>query len=156
MSLSLAYCLVIAPINILLKSLKTSWSLSSTFSTSSDSEITSGRINLETDEWYKPKVEWCNIWISGSLACRKILKSLDIGIANWTNIANSSLTGSLNAFINLFSLLGFSSGSFSLWPSTKSKLDRNHVSKESHCINIFSNHFEDLATTLRRHDWLPF
>ena len=57
MSLSLAYCLVIAPINILLKSLKTSGSSRSILSSPSDSEITSGRIDLESNELHKRTVE---------------------------------------------------------------------------------------------------
>ena len=57
MSLSLVYCLVIAEINTLLKSFKTSGSTRSILSTSFDSEITSSRINLESNERYKRKVE---------------------------------------------------------------------------------------------------
>ena len=47
MSLCLAHRCFIAPINILLKSFETSGSSRSILSTLSDSEITSGRINLE-------------------------------------------------------------------------------------------------------------
>ena len=47
MSLSLAYCFVIVPINILLKIVQDI----------EDSEINSSRINLESNEQYKRKVE---------------------------------------------------------------------------------------------------
>ena len=57
MSLPLAYCLVIAPTNIQLKSFKTSGSSISILSTSPDSEITSNRKNLERSERYKRKVK---------------------------------------------------------------------------------------------------
>ena len=50
MSLPLAYCLVIAPINILLKSFKASRSFRSILSTSSDSKITSARMNFAINE----------------------------------------------------------------------------------------------------------
>ena len=53
MPLSLAYCSPIVPINILLKFFNTSGPSRSIFSTSSDSEITSGRMNLESNERYK-------------------------------------------------------------------------------------------------------
>ena len=57
MSLSLVYCLAIAPINILLKYFKTSGSSRSIFSKSSDSAITTNRINLKNNERHKRKVE---------------------------------------------------------------------------------------------------
>ena len=57
MSLSIAYCLVIASINILLKPVKKSGSLRSILTISSDSEITSGMINIESNERYKRKIE---------------------------------------------------------------------------------------------------
>ena len=57
MSLSIAHCLVLGPINILLKSFKISGPSRSILGTSSDSEITSSRINLESNERYKRKVE---------------------------------------------------------------------------------------------------
>ena len=114
MSLSLAYSLVIIPINILLKLFKTSRSLIFILCTSSDSEITSGRVNLESNEQYKCKVEQYSIWTNGSLACKKVLKLSDIWVADWANIAYSLLTGCLNAYTNLFSPLGFSSGLFTL------------------------------------------
>ena len=50
MSLSLAYCLVITPISVLLKYFKTSRSSTSILHISSDSEITSSRINLESND----------------------------------------------------------------------------------------------------------
>ena len=87
MSLSLVYCLVIAEINTLLKSFKTSGSTRSILSTSFDSEITSSRINLESNERYKRKVEWHNTWINGSSTCRKVLQLSNIGITDRTNIA---------------------------------------------------------------------
>ena len=114
MSLSLAYWLVITPINIMLKSLETWGSSRLMLCTSSDCQITSDRINLETNERYKRKVEWYNIWINGSSALRKLLKLSKIGITDWTNMVYSFLTGCLIAFTNFFSLLGFSSGSFSV------------------------------------------
>ena len=130
-------CLVIAPINILLKS----GSSRSVLSTLSDSQIASGEINIESNKQYKHKVEWHNIWINGSLGCRKVLKLWNIGITDLTNMAYSLLTGCLNAFTNLFFLLGFSSGPFSVGSSSKSKLYRKYDRKESYCINILSKHF---------------
>ena len=53
MSLSLGCSLVIAPINILLKS----GSSRSVLSTLSDSQIASGEINIESNKQYKHKVE---------------------------------------------------------------------------------------------------
>ena len=50
MSLSLAYCLIIAAIILLLKFIKISGSPRSVLSTSSDFEITSGRVNFESNE----------------------------------------------------------------------------------------------------------
>ena len=61
---------------------------------------------------------------------------------------NSLLTGYLNVFTNLSSLLGFSSGSLSVGSSPQSKLDRKYDSKESHCINVFSKHFPGLNQLL--------
>ena len=123
MSLSLAYCLVIAPINIMLKSFKTWESSRLMLCTSSDCEITSDRINLESNDRCKRKVEWYNIWINGSSALRKVLKLSYIGITDWTDMVYSLLTGCFIPFTSLFSLLGFSSGSFSVGSSSKSKLD---------------------------------
>ena len=60
-SLPLAYCLVIIPINIMSKSFNTPGFSRSILCTSSDYEITSGRINLESSESYKRKVD---IWIN--------------------------------------------------------------------------------------------
>ena len=57
MSLSLGYNLVIFPINILLKSFKTSGSSRALLTTSCHSEITSRRVNLESTERQKHKVE---------------------------------------------------------------------------------------------------
>ena len=57
LSLSLAYCLVTAPIIIMLKSFKTSGFSISILSTSSDSGITSSRINLESNERCKRKID---------------------------------------------------------------------------------------------------
>ena len=57
----------------------------------------------------------------------------------------SLLTDFSNTFTNLFSLLGFSSGSLSAGSSSKSKLDRKCDSKESHCINVFPGHFPRLS-----------
>ena len=54
MSLSLTF---IAPINILLKSFKTSGPSRAMLSTSSDSEITSGWINPKSNDQDKRKVE---------------------------------------------------------------------------------------------------
>ena len=54
MSLSLVYYLIIAAINLFLKSFKTSISLRSILSTSSDSYITSGRSKV--NEQYKRKL----------------------------------------------------------------------------------------------------
>ena len=65
-----------------------------------------------------------------------VLKLSNIEITDWTNMAYSMLTGCLNAFNSLFSALGFSSGSFSVGSSSKSKLDRKYDSKEFHCINV--------------------
>ena len=137
MSLSLECCLVIAPINILLKS----GSSRSKLSLLSDSEINSGRINIESNKQYKRKVEWCNIGINGSLGCRMVLKLWNIGIKDLTNMTYSLRTGCLNAFTNLFFLLGLSSRPFSVVPLSKSKLDRQYDWKESYCINILSKHF---------------
>ena len=135
-SLSLGYCLVIAPINPLLKSLETSGSSTSTLSTSSDSQITSVRINVESNERYKRKVELHNTVyesiINVSSACRKVMKLSNIGVTDWTNMTYSLLTGYLNAFTNLFSLLGFSSGSFSVGLSSKLKLDIKYDFKGYH------------------------
>ena len=80
MSLPLGYWSAIAPINMLLKS----GSSISILSTSSDSEITSGQINIESNKQYKHKVEWCNIWINGFLGCRKVLRLWNIGITERT------------------------------------------------------------------------
>ena len=107
----------------------------------SDSEITSGRINIESNKQYIRKVEWCNIWINGSLGCRMVLKLWNIGIKDLTNMTYSLRTGCLNAFTNLFFLLGFLSRLFSVMPLSKSKLDRQYDWKESYCINILSKHF---------------
>ena len=152
MSLSLAYCLVIARINILLQSCKTSGSSRSILSTSPDSEITKSRVNLESNELYKHKVEWYNTWINGPSAYRKVLELSNIGITDWTNMAYSLLTGCLTAFTSLFSILGFSSGWFSAGLSSKSKLDRKYDSKESHYINVLSNDFPRLNHLLET--WL--
>ena len=140
----LVYCLVITPTNKLLNSCRKWGSSKSILSTLSDSEITSGRINLKSDERYKRKAEWYNTWINGSSACRKVLKLSNIEITDWTNIESSYLAGCLNAFANLFSLLGFSSGSLSVWSSSKSKLNRRYDSKESYYISILSKHFPGL------------
>ena len=80
MSLPLGYWSAIAPINILLKS----GSSRSILSTSSDSEITSGQINIESNKQYKHKEELCNIWINGFLGCRKVLRLWNIGITERT------------------------------------------------------------------------
>ena len=56
-------------------------------------------------------------------------------------MAYSLLTGCLNAFTNLYFLLGFSSGPFSVGPSSKSKLGRIYDWKESYCNNILSKYF---------------
>ena len=53
----------------------------------------------------------------------------------------SLLTGCLNAFSNLYFLLGFPSGPFSVGPSSKLKLGRTYDWKESYCNNILSKHF---------------
>ena len=53
----------------------------------------------------------------------------------------SLLTGCLNEFTNLYFLLGFSSGPFSVGSSHKSKLGRKCDWKESYCNNILSKHF---------------
>ena len=50
MSLSLAYYLAIAPVNMLLKCFTTSGSPRSILSISSDSEVASRRINLESND----------------------------------------------------------------------------------------------------------
>ena len=42
---------------------------------------------------------------------------------------------------HIISLLGFSSGSFSVGSSSKSKVDRKCDSKESYCINALPKHF---------------
>ena len=57
---------------------------------------------------------------------------------------HSWLTGCLNAFTNLFSLLAFSSVSFPVGSSCKSKLDKKYDFKESYCINVLSKHFPRL------------
>ena len=72
------------------------------------------------------------------------LKLSNIGITDWTNMAYNLLTGCLNAFTNLFFLLGFSSGLFSIKSSSKSKLDRKYDSKESHNINALTKDFSRL------------
>ena len=59
-------------------------------------------------------------------------------------MAYSLLTGCLNAFTNLYFLLGFSSGPFSVGSSSKSKLGRKYDWKESYCNNILSKHFRKL------------
>ena len=59
-------------------------------------------------------------------------------------MAYSLLTDCMNAFSNHFFLLCFSSGTFSVGLSSKSKLDRKYDSKESHCINALSKHFPRL------------
>ena len=147
MSMSLAYCLVIAPINILLKSLRHQGPQDQNF-TSSDSEITSSRINLESNERYKRKVEWYNIWINGSSACKKVLKLSNIGITDLSNKAYRFYIQNrfLNPFTNLFSLLGFSSESFSVGSSFKSKLDKKNVIQKSLIVSMFSlKIFQDLT-----------
>ena len=141
-SLSLAYYLVIAPINILLKSSKISRS-----SSSSDSEITSGKINLESNERHKRKVKWYNILINGSPACRKLLKLSNVEVTDWANNAYNLLRGCLNEFPNLFSLQDSSSGSFSVGSSSKSKLAKKYDSKKSRSINVFSKYFHDFTKT---------
>ena len=140
-SLSLAYYLVIAPINILLKSSKISGS-----SSSSDSEITSGKINPESNERHKRKVKWYNILINGSSASRKFLKLSNIEVTDWTNNAYNLLRGCLNAFPNLFSVQDSSSGSFSE-SSSKSKFAKKCDSKKSRSINVFSKYFHDFIKT---------
>ena len=109
--ISLVYCLVIAPTNILLKSFKKSEPSRSILSTSSYSEITSDIINLKSNEQCKSKVEWYNIsvvlGISGSSACRKVLKLSNIGIADLTNMEYSLLTGFSNNLPTFFLYLGF-------------------------------------------------
>ena len=147
MSLSLAYCLVIAPINILLKSFQISRSSRSIFSTSPASEITSSRINLESNKRYKRKKEWYNIWINSSSACRKVSNLSNIGITDWTN-----MVGCLNALTNLFSLLIFSFGSFSVGSSSKSKWDKKYDFQDFNCINFFSKNFPRLQHVVRT--WL--
>ena len=102
MSLSLAYYLAIAPVNIVLKCFKTSSSPRLIRNISSDCEVTSRRINLESNKRYKRKVEWYNgsvwfIWINGSSPSKNVLKLSGIGIADWNNMAYSFLTGCLNA-----------------------------------------------------------
>ena len=141
MSLSLACCLVIVPINILWKSFKTSGSSRSILCKPSDYGITSDRINLESSDRYKRKVEYYNIWVNGTSACRKVLKLSNTEITDWTNIGYSLLIGYLNAFTNHFSLLGFSSGSFPAGSSSKLKLDRKYDCQESHCIKVLTKHF---------------
>ena len=81
----------------------------------------------------------------GSSSCSKASKLSNIRITDWTNMAYSLLTGCLNAFTNLFSQVGFSSGSFSVWSSSKSKLDRTYGLNESQCINVVSKHFPRLS-----------
>ena len=79
-SLFLGYWSAIAPISILLKS----GSSRSILSASSDSEITSGQLNIESNKQYKHKVAWYNIWINGFLGCRKVLRLWNIGITGRT------------------------------------------------------------------------
>ena len=86
-------------------------------------------------------MQWYNIWINGSSPRRKVLKLSNIGSTDWTNMTYSLLTGCLTALTNLFTLLVFSSGSFSIGSLSKSKLDRKYNSKESHCINVLSKRF---------------
>ena len=107
-------------------------------STLCDSEITSGRINFKSNEQYKRIVEWYNKWINGSSSYRKASKLPNIGITDWKSFACSLLTGCLNLYTNLISLLCFSSGSFSVGSSSKSKLDRRYDSKVFHCVNFLS------------------
>ena len=59
-------------------------------------------------------------------------------------MAYSLLTGCLNAFTNLYFLLGFSSGLLSEGSSHKLKLGRKCDRKESYCNNILSKHFRKL------------
>ena len=148
MSLSLAYCLVIAPINILLKSLKTSGSSRSILSSPSDSEITSGRIDLESNELHKRTVEWSNIWINGAPACRKVLKLSNIRIIDWTNIAWNLLTGLFECIYQSLFSTRFVIWIFLVWSSSKLKLDRKCNSKESHYIIVLSKHFSRLNHVL--------
>ena len=117
------------------KSIKTSGSSRSILRTSSDSKITSGRINLESNEWYKRKLELYNILNICCSDCGEVLKL----IKKWNyRLEEHDIqlpTGCFNGFTNLFSLLGFSSRLFLVGSSCKSKLDRKNDSKESHCIN---------------------
>ena len=55
---------------------------------------------------------------------------------------------------NLFSLLGFSSRSFSLGSSSKLKLDRKYDSKESHCFKVLNKHFPKIMCLVEK--WLFF
>ena len=121
-------------------------------SISSDSKLTSIRINLESNEQCKCKVEQYNIWwISGSSAWRKVLKLSNIGI---TDMVYRSLTSCFNAFTNLFSQIGLSPG-FLLGSSTKSKLDTKYDFKETTISVFFSKHFPRLNHILETIDYFP-
>ena len=114
---------------------------------------------FKSNDRYKRKVEWYNTAyesiINVSSACRKVLKLSSIGVTDWTNMAYSLLTGCLNAFTNLFSLLDFSSGSFSVGSSFKLKLDIKYDFKGYHWINVFSKHFLRLNFVIVKVHKLP-
>ena len=88
------------------------------------SDTNESRIILYMNQWF--------------LSYKKVLKLSNTGITDWKNIAYSLLTGCFNAFTNLVSLPGFSSGLCLVGSSFKSKLDKKYDSKESHCSNILS------------------
>ena len=62
-----------------------------------------------------------------------------------TNIAYNFVTGSLNALINLFFLIGWSSKTFSVGSTCKSKYDRKYYSSDSNCFNVLSIHLPRLS-----------
>ena len=83
-------------------------------------------------------MQYTNQWFH---SLQKVFKISNIGIPNWTNMAYSLLKGWLNVFSNLFSLLVFPSGLFSVGSSSKLKLEEKYDSKESHCIIVLCKNF---------------
>ena len=159
MSLSLAYCLVIAPTNTLLNFFEISGSSRSILSISSDSVITSGSINLESNERYKRKLEWYNILNHLFLRLRNSIKTIKYWNYRLEEHDIQLLTGSLNAFNNFFFSIRFLrvfrlSIRFSISISIGFESPIGSMSpKESNCISL--NTFQYL-TTLKKNDWLLF
>ena len=94
-------------------------------------------------------IKYMNQWF---LNLQNVLKQSNIRIIDRRSMTYSLLTGHLYAYTNLFSLLGFSSGSFSVWSSSKSKLDIKYDFKEFHCISVMSKHFPPCRYMI---DYLP-